>query len=150
VFAASPGTTSENYIRTLPMLSSGRYRLLDNATLRQQFTSLERHTLSGHEVVKHPQLASAHDDLATAAAGVLVMVLRRSARKPPPIVMPSVYSKNLGWWPNEKPPPADASPRARATSPCQPPPPVGGFRPSAAEVWYPYSFSGRRGRWPGS
>jgi hypothetical protein len=66
-------TTSENYLHVLPMLLSGRARLLDNATLRAQLAGLERKmTPSGHEVVSHAQVASAHDDLACAAAGALV------------------------------------------------------------------------------
>jgi hypothetical protein len=52
---------------------SGRARLLDNATLRGQLASLERRvTAASREIVSHPQIASAHDDLATAACGALV------------------------------------------------------------------------------
>jgi hypothetical protein len=66
-------TTSENYLHALPLLLSGRARLLDNATLRAQFAGLERKaTATGHEIVTHAQISSAHDDLATAAAGALV------------------------------------------------------------------------------
>jgi hypothetical protein len=72
-FKPCDNTTSENYLHMLPMLLSGRARLLDNATLRAQFAGLERKMQpSGHEVVTHAQVASAHDDLATAAAGALV------------------------------------------------------------------------------
>ena len=73
VFTPSEFTTSENYLRALPALLAGRAKLLDNATLRNQLASLERFVQpSGHEVVRHPQIASAHDDLATACAGALV------------------------------------------------------------------------------
>ena len=73
VFTPSEFTTSENYLRALPALLAGRVKLLDNATLRNQLASLERFVQpSGHEVVRHPQVASAHDDLATACAGALV------------------------------------------------------------------------------
>jgi hypothetical protein len=71
-FKACEHTTSENYLRALPMLLAGRARLLDNATLRAQLASLERHVTSGRETVRHPAIASAHDDLATAACGALV------------------------------------------------------------------------------
>jgi hypothetical protein len=72
-FKPCDNTTSENYLHVLPMLLSGRARLLDNATLRTQLAGLERKMqASGHEVVSHAQVSSAHDDLATAAAGALV------------------------------------------------------------------------------
>ena len=65
--------TSENYRRLLMMLMGRRVRMLNSATLRQQLTSLERHVLpSGHEVIRKPQVASAHDDVATSVAGALV------------------------------------------------------------------------------
>jgi hypothetical protein len=73
-------TTSENYLFALPMLLSGRARLLDSPTLRSQLTSLERRVQpAGHEVVRHPQVASAHDDVATAACGALVAAGDRMA-----------------------------------------------------------------------
>jgi hypothetical protein len=71
-FKACENTTSENYLQVLPMLLSGRARLLDNITLRNQFAGLERKvTPAGHEVVTHMQVSSAHDDLSCAAAGAL-------------------------------------------------------------------------------
>jgi len=65
--------TSENYRRFMTMLMGGRVKLLNSATLRSQLMSLERHVLpSGHEVIRRPQVASAHDDVATSVAGALV------------------------------------------------------------------------------
>lgn len=73
-FKPCDNTTSENYLHALPMLLARRARLLQSATLRSQLTSLERSVQpSGHEVVRHPQIASAHDDVAAAACGVLVL-----------------------------------------------------------------------------
>jgi hypothetical protein len=72
LFKPAQYTTSDNYLRTLPMLLSGRAKLIDSSTLRSQLASLERHVSAGHEVVRHPQVASAHDDLATACCGALV------------------------------------------------------------------------------
>jgi hypothetical protein len=46
--------------------------LLDNARLRQQLTSLERSVSGTRETVSHPNVASAHDDVATAVCGALV------------------------------------------------------------------------------
>jgi hypothetical protein len=71
-FTPSEHTTSENYLFLLPALLSGRVRLINNATLRNQLASLERSVSSGKEKVTHPAVASAHDDVATAAAGALV------------------------------------------------------------------------------
>ena len=70
--------TSENYLHALPMLLSGRAHLIDSMVLRNQLSNLER-TLSpsGHEKVSHPKVASAHDDVATAACGALVVAGNR-------------------------------------------------------------------------
>jgi hypothetical protein len=67
-FKPCDNTTSENYLFALPMLLSGRARLLDNATLRAQLAGLERKAQASGEVVSHAQVASAHDDIATAAS----------------------------------------------------------------------------------
>jgi hypothetical protein len=71
-FRASQRTTSENYLSALPVLLAGRVRLVDNATLRQQLSSLERRVGAGdRESVSHPAYASAHDDCATSVCGVI-------------------------------------------------------------------------------
>jgi len=62
----------------LPLLLAGRVRLLDNATLRNQLAGLERRVGAGdRETVSHAQTASAHDDVAAAAAGALVLAASR-------------------------------------------------------------------------
>jgi hypothetical protein len=66
-------TTSENYLGLLPLLLSSRCRLINTATGRSQLASLERVVQSGgREIVRHPQVDSAHDDIAAAIAGALV------------------------------------------------------------------------------
>jgi hypothetical protein len=78
-FIACERTTSENYLSLLPLLLAGRVRLLDSATLRNQLASLERRVGAGdRETVSHPQIASAHDDVAAAVAGSLVLAASRS------------------------------------------------------------------------
>jgi hypothetical protein len=73
-------TTSDNYLSILPLLLSGRVRLLDNTTLRTQLAALERHVGAGdRETVSRPHHASAHDDLATAACGALLAAAARPA-----------------------------------------------------------------------
>jgi len=72
-FKPSANTTAENYLHALPMLLSGRARLLDNPVLRTQLAGLERHAQAGgRETVTHANVASAHDDLATSACGAMV------------------------------------------------------------------------------
>jgi len=71
-FTPCEHTTSENYLFLLPMLLSGRVRLINNATLRNQLAGLERSVVGTKERVTHAAVASAHDDVATAAAGALV------------------------------------------------------------------------------
>jgi hypothetical protein len=73
-FIACERSTSENYLALLPILLAKRARLINNATLRSQLGSLERRVGAGdREAVSHPQHASAHDDVACAAAGALVL-----------------------------------------------------------------------------
>jgi hypothetical protein len=64
--------TTENYLRLLPSLLAKKVRFLDSKTQRGQFGSMERHMMSGNEIIRKPQIASARDDVATAAAGALV------------------------------------------------------------------------------
>jgi hypothetical protein len=90
-FRAAPFTTSENYLSALPALLARRVRLLDNATLRNQLTSLERRVGAGDkENVSHPQHANAHDDLAAATCGAIAVALQaaRLAAQEPKIVVP--------------------------------------------------------------
>jgi hypothetical protein len=83
VFVPSEWTTSEVYQRCLPILLARRAHLLDSAVLRQQISSLERRvTVARHETISHPQVASAHDDLAAAACGALVLASSRLAYDP--------------------------------------------------------------------
>jgi hypothetical protein len=97
-YVASEHTTSEIYLHLLPTLLSGRLRLIDNATLRSQFCSLERRLLptSGREIISHAQVASAHDDLCCAASGALVAAARPRFDAVP-MVAPLFWSKNNGW-----------------------------------------------------
>jgi hypothetical protein len=77
-FVPCERTTSENYLSLLPLLLAQRVRLLDNMTLRQQLAALVRRVGAGnHETVAHAPTASAHDDVATAAAGALVAAAQR-------------------------------------------------------------------------
>jgi hypothetical protein len=70
-FMPSKTTTAENYLRALPLLTSKRGRILDHATLRTQLAGLERRVVAGRETVDHAR--GAHDDVATAVCGVLVL-----------------------------------------------------------------------------
>jgi hypothetical protein len=80
IFVDAEYTTSDYYLRALPIFLARRGKmLLDDVKLRNQLASLERHVLSAREVVKHPQIASAHDDLATAACLALVTAASRLA-----------------------------------------------------------------------
>jgi hypothetical protein len=74
-------TTSENYLTALPPFLAKRVRLIDNATSRNQLTTLVRRVgASDKETVSHPQHASAHDDVAAAICGVITMALRDGNR----------------------------------------------------------------------
>jgi len=63
---------SDIYRELLPLLNSDRVELLDNQRLVAQLVNLERRTArSGKDSIDHPP--GAHDDLANAAAGALVV-----------------------------------------------------------------------------
>jgi hypothetical protein len=78
-FKPAERSTSENYLALLPLLTQpGRVHLLHDHTLRQQLTGLERHTHAGdRESVSHAATQSAHDDVAAAAAGAIVLAASR-------------------------------------------------------------------------
>jgi hypothetical protein len=71
---------SDLYRELLPLLNSGRIELLDHKRLVTQLCSLERRTArGGKDSIDHP--VAAHDDIANAAAGALVLASNR-ARQP--------------------------------------------------------------------
>jgi hypothetical protein len=66
------------YLACLPLLTGQRCELLDLPGLRGQLTALERRRRAGgRDVVDH--LPGAHDDVANAAAGALVLAAQRGA-----------------------------------------------------------------------
>lgn len=69
----SARSRSEIYLELMPLLNSGRAELLDNGRLIGQLSSLERRTgRSGKDSIDAPR--NAHEDLANAAAGALILV----------------------------------------------------------------------------
>jgi hypothetical protein len=79
---------SELYLNALPLLTSGRARLLDNDRMLAQFCALERRTAtSGRDRVDHPK--EQHDDLANAVAGALT---RAAVVKAPMKIIVPYYS----------------------------------------------------------
>jgi hypothetical protein len=86
-------STSENYLYCLPALLANRVRLVDNATLRNQLSALERRVCSSNkETVDHPQHATAHDDLAAAVCGAIAAALA-AVMQQVPLVAPYVVNK---------------------------------------------------------
>ena len=78
-FKPAERNTSENYLALLPLLTQpGRVHLLHDQALRHQLAGLERRTHAGdRESVSHANTQSAHDDVAAAAAGALVLAASR-------------------------------------------------------------------------
>ena len=78
-YAYSERDRSQVYVEALPLLTSGRARLVDNKRLALQFASLERRTSpGGRDRIDHG--LNGHDDLCNAAAGALVEAA--TGRKP--------------------------------------------------------------------
>jgi hypothetical protein len=73
-YEASERDRSGLYSDFLPLLTSGRARLLDAPRLIGQLANLERKASPmGRDRIDHPAGAGAHDDLSNAAAGALVL-----------------------------------------------------------------------------
>jgi hypothetical protein len=74
-FKLAERNTSECYLQLLPLLTQpGRVRLLHDHALRYQLAGLERRVHAGdRESVSHANVASAHDDVAAAAAGAIFL-----------------------------------------------------------------------------
>lgn len=76
----SEKSRSEIYLDLLPAINSGNVALLDNERLALQLVGLERRTArGGRDSIDHPR--GAHDDLANAVAGCLVL-LQPGPRQP--------------------------------------------------------------------
>jgi len=74
-YAVSELAKSELYREALPLINSGRVELLDNPRLFAQLGALERRTgRGGRDSIDHAP--GAHDDLANAAAGALVLAAK--------------------------------------------------------------------------
>jgi hypothetical protein len=93
-------------LEALPLFTSGRVRLLNNPRLVHQFTQLQRRSsTTGKDSVSHPDHKNAHDDLANATSGVLVLAttarsgliiteeLLRLARTPPNRKFADIYGQ---------------------------------------------------------
>jgi hypothetical protein len=70
----SERTKSDLYRELLPLVNSGRVELLDHPRLIAQLANLERRTArGGKDSIDHGPGGTAHDDLANAVAGALVL-----------------------------------------------------------------------------
>ena len=76
-YEPSERNKSAIYLDFLPLLMSGSVDLIDNQRLVNQLASLERRTArGGRDSIDHPP--GAHDDVANAAAGALVLATARA------------------------------------------------------------------------
>jgi hypothetical protein len=88
--AAGYLTTSDNFAWLVPILNSGRCRLLDNKRLAAQLCALERRVskVGGKDSINHPP--GGHDDCAASVAGLMVRLIGtrdyqiKSFHVPPP------------------------------------------------------------------
>lgn len=121
---------SEVYLNVLPLFTSGRARLIDNARLVTQFAGLERRTFpTGKDRVNHGR--AGHDDLCNAVAGAMEL----ASHAP-------VQQKMVGatWW----------SPRTGFVEPGRVPPNVPGGPSYRAEPPSHYLKNGQSGEpWRG-
>jgi hypothetical protein len=71
LYRASEKDRSSIYVDFLPQLMSRQTRLLDDARIVNQLTSLERRVGAGRDKIDHPAGANYHDDIANCVAGCL-------------------------------------------------------------------------------
>jgi hypothetical protein len=91
----SDADRSAVYLDCLPLFTSGRARLIDNARLISQFAGLERRTFpTGRDRVNHGR--GGHDDAANSVAGALVLAARPAVNVVP-MVGALILSQNAGW-----------------------------------------------------
>jgi hypothetical protein len=77
-YKTSEKSKSAIYVEALPLLNSGKVKLLDHPRLISQICGLERRTArGGKDTIDHAP--GGHDDLANAALGVLVNLASKSA-----------------------------------------------------------------------
>jgi hypothetical protein len=90
-------TKSDLYLSLLPLLNSGRVELLDHLRLVSQLCSLERRTpRTGKDSIDH--VPGGHDDVCNAVAGAAVLAAQAAAQPKVPIVSPTFYSKQAGFF----------------------------------------------------
>ncbi len=78
-YQAAKRTTSETYLELLPLVNSGAVVLLEDPALLRELRGLERRRgTAGRDRVDHRP--GAHDDRAVAAAGALLLAVRRKRR----------------------------------------------------------------------
>jgi hypothetical protein len=71
----SDKTRSDVYRESLPVIRSGRARVLDHDRMVNQFVALERRVLpGGGERIDHPQRQGHHDDISNTVAGLLCLL----------------------------------------------------------------------------
>ena len=95
-YAPSPDPKGGIYLGFLPLLNSGKVRLLGNKRLLLQFLGLERNTArGGRDSIDHAR--GGHDDLANAVAGAL---LQATVRRPQIYIngkTPEEMDRHLRW-----------------------------------------------------
>jgi hypothetical protein len=101
-YQVSDKTRSEIYLDVLPEFNSNTVALLDNPRLVAQFAGLERRTSrGGRDIIDHAP--GAHDDLANACAGALLLAKPRASILDEPIILSCVpifdprSAPHLGW-----------------------------------------------------
>ncbi|MCJ2053700.1 hypothetical protein [Methylobacterium sp. J-070] len=82
-YQPSEKNKSDIYREFLPILNSEQCRLLDVPKLEAQLVALERRTTrgTGRDIIDHPQMKGAHDDVANAVAGAITVAKIEERRK---------------------------------------------------------------------
>lgn len=96
-YIPSRRTRSEIYLAALPLLLSGRARLLDSQTLRHQLAGLQRTIHSGgRESVNHGNSSLSHDDACNAACGAIVGAADRLSQAVPLVAPIVCFGQGIG------------------------------------------------------
>ena len=110
-YAICERDTSANFIELLALVNSESVQLLDEPVLLAQLRGLERRTRAGgHDRVGHR--SRAHDDVAAAAAGALVLAASQASEGPPLMLVGSETYRRWEASHHTPQPEEDASPAA--------------------------------------
>jgi hypothetical protein len=98
IYLPADKTASQIFIEALPLINGRRAGLLDHRRLIDQLIALERRTTfgTGRDTIGHPP--NAHDDIAVAAAGAILLATAKRPTIRQGYYSAGIYAHQLAGW----------------------------------------------------